>query len=124
MTSFIDQNNILSHLQYGFRKGKSTTHAIFVVVNDLLNTFHEKTYAIALFLHLTMAFDTVNKEILMHKSSVYDFGGVTNSFLYSYMTDRKQYAYLSNMKSDLKPIIVGAPQGSVLGPLLFNICYQ
>ena len=121
MTSFIDLNDILSHLQFGFRKGKSTTRPIFEVVSDLLNTFHEKTYTIALFLDLTKAFDTVNKEILMHKLSICGFRGVTNSFLNSYMTDRKQYVYLSSMKSDLKPINVGVPQGSVLGPLLFNI---
>ena len=71
--------------------GKSTTQAIFKVVTDILRTFHDKTYTVALFLDLTKAFDTVNKDILLHKLGKYGFRGVTNSFLSSYLTNRFQF---------------------------------
>ena len=121
MMTFIEYHNIISNLQYGFIKGRSTTQAIFRFVSDVMKTFHSKTYTIALFLDLTKAFDTVNRDILMHKLSLYGFRGVTNMFLSSYMTNRQQYVYMSGLKSNVKPICTGVPQGSVLGPLLFNL---
>ena len=121
MMSFLERHKILSDLQYGFVRGKNTTQAIFRFVNDVLRTFHDKTYTVALFLDLTKAFDTVNKDILMHKLGVYGFRGNPHMFLSSYMTNRQQYVYISGIKSDMRPINTGVPQGSVLGPLLFNL---
>ena len=121
MMKFVDRYDILSNLQYGFRKAKSTTQAIFKLVSDLLNTFNKKYYTIALFLDLSKAFDTINREILIHKLSANGFRGVANSYLSSYMTNRKQYVTIGNHESETKLIENGVPQGSVLGPLLFNI---
>ena len=89
MMTFIEHHNILSNLQYGFIKGRSTTQAIFRFVTDVMETFHNKTYTIALFLDLTKAFDTVSKDILIHKLRLYGFRGLTSMFLSSYMTNRQ-----------------------------------
>lgn len=118
---FIDRFDLLNRLQYGFRKARNTTQAIFRLTSDMLNTFHEKSYTVALFLDLSKAFDTISREILVHKLSIYGFRGVTNSFLSSYLSERKQYVNIGNFKSSTEFINHGVPQGSVLGPLLFNI---
>ena len=60
------------------------------------------------------------RETRIHTSDYKEwFAGV--KLLYSYLTNRKQRAKINNSFSDWFEIIVGIPQGSVLGPLLFNI---
>ena len=119
MIEFIDRFHILSDLQYGFRKARNTTQAIFQVVGDILRTFNEKSYTIALFVDLREAFDAVNREILMYKLSLYVFRGVANKFLSSYLTNRRQYVNINNHNSEIEPINVGVPQGSCsISPLI------
>ena len=121
MNTFVDKNKIISDCQYGFRKGKSTTQAIFHLVSDFLQCFNQKSYTIAVFLDLRKAFDTVNKDILVYKLNLLGFRGISNDFLNSYMSNRKQYADVGDYISDTMDINVGLPQGTVLGPLFFNI---
>ena len=53
---------------------------------------------------------------------IYDIGGITFKKFENYLTNRKQYIQISNINNtDLKDLLCGFPQGSVLGPLLFLI---
>ena len=119
--SFIDKYNLLSKFQFGFRKNNSTTLAIFHFISDLMLTFNKKKCTIALFLDLSRAFDTINKEILLHKLYHYGFRGTSLNFINSYLTERSQYVDINGLTSNPENISVGVPQGSVLGPLLFNL---
>jgi len=69
---------------------------------------------------LSKAFDTVNHNILFDKF-YHNFGirGIPLQLFRSYLSNRKQFVKLENVKSGSVDISNGVPQGSVLGPLLF-----
>lgn len=101
LTRFITDNNTLYKHQYGFRKKHSTAHPILQLIKSIttLNDKPSKDLTIATFLDLSKAFDTVSHHILL--------------------TNRKQYVQIDSQTSDIKQVICGVPQGSILGPLLF-----
>ena len=104
-----------------FRKGCSTTLAIFTLLNDFLDSFRHKTYTIAIFLDLSKAFDVIDRDILLKKLDLYSFRGIVGKFLASYLSNRNQYVTCDGHESDIKENIFGIPQGSILGPLFFNL---
>ena len=95
--------------------------AIFTLVNSFISTFKNKFFTVALFVDLKKAFDVVDRELLLIKLSRYGIRGHTNDFLRSYLSDRRQYTSLGCYESQCQFNKFGVPQGSVLGPLLFNI---
>ena len=75
----------------------------------------------ALLTDLSKAFDCINHQLLIAKLNAY--GVDTNSlyFLASYLEKRKQRTKLNGSYSNFDDIFSGVPQGSILGPLLFNM---
>ena len=74
------------------------------------------------YLHLSKAFYTLNINILLSKLNHYGIKGIENQWFSSYLKERIQYVEIEGHKSlNLCKIRHGVPQGSILGPLLFNI---
>ena len=74
-----------------------------------------------IFLDLSKAFDTLDHIILLHKLDHYDIRGVAKQLFDSYITNRQQFVQMKDIISNVITTNIDVPQGSVLGPLLFNI---
>ncbi len=122
LSTFFENNNLLSLSQFGFRKGKSTTNAIDKVVLEVLSVFENKVFAQATLCDLSKAFDCVNHSDLLTKLYYYGVQGSQLAFFKSYLNNRKQKVLVNGDWSHEVEVKYGVPQGSVLGPLLFLIC--
>jgi hypothetical protein len=119
LISFLDKHEILFKRQFGFRKGHSTTHTLINLTEEIRKHLDKGQFSCGVFIDLQKAFDTVDHNILLRKLELYGIRGLGNNWFRSYLTNRKQYVYLSGAKSRTLRILHGVPQGSVLGPLLF-----
>ena len=122
LTSFLNYNNILYAKQFGFRKKHSTSHATSYLASEIHSTLDSKNKAACVFMDLSKAFDTLNLDILLKKLSFYGIRGIANSWFKSYLNGRSQYVDINSHKSsNTFNIFHGVPQGSILGPLLFDL---
>ena len=121
LLSFINMYGILTDAQYGFRRGRNTTQAAVRLTNFITISFAEKKYGACFFLDLRKAFDIVDHSILKMKLFHNGFRGKIYNYLASYISNRRQYVQVGNYKSEELIITKGVPQGSMIGPLLFNI---
>ena len=119
MQCFIDEHELLSPYQYGFRRLHSTDHAILDIVNTIQSNMDKKLFSCGVFIDLQKAFDTVNHDILLQKLHFYGFRGIINTWFKSYLHGRLQTTQIGENICTKEHITCEVPQGSVLGPLLF-----
>ena len=109
LSNFLDINNLIYFLQFGFRQKYSTTHALINFTENIRQTLDKGSFGCGIFVYLQKVFDTVGHKILRLKLEFYGIRGVCNDWLKSYLSDRKQFVSINGYNSDLIPVIYGVP---------------
>ena len=122
LTEHMTQNDLHCPSQFGYKKHHSTENLLLQVIDETLIGFDKNTATILILLDMSAAFDTVDLQkllsILEHKIRI---KGTALKWFQSFLIGRTQKVLIGGVVSDLLATLYGVPQGSVLGPVLFNI---
>ena len=114
-------NKYLNSGLCGFREGFSAQHCLITMTEKIKNVLDKGGIGGALLTDLSKAFDCIQHDLLIAKLHAYGFNMKSLKLLNNYLYNRKQRTKINSTFSEWVNIIFGVPQGSILGPLLFNI---
>jgi exonuclease III len=118
LTRYFEENNLFYRGQFGFRSGQSCEKAMLALIDCAYREINSGNLCLVVSLDLAKAFDVIIREFLLHKLKWY---GIDTKWYESYLSYRCQYVKGDKGNSSVKFTIRGCPQGSVQGPLIFNI---
>ena len=117
--SYLDQNNILTDCQGGFRPNHSTVSTVAELTDMITDNNDKNQVSLVAYLDFSKAFDTIDHNIFIKKIKHIGFSETPLKWFDSYLKDRSQIVIANNTKSMCKKLTTGVPQGSILGPLAF-----
>ena len=118
-----DQHSLLPKHQSAYRQHHSTETTLLNICDNILKNMEDGKCTSIVSLDLSAAFDTVNHAILLEVLKSYF--GITEhalSWISSYLSSRRFQVQVGHLTSKTVEIDFLVPQGSILGPILFN-CY-
>ena len=124
LTEHLDQQHLLSNRQFGFRKNRSTADLLTLLSKEWNDTLDAGRNTLAVALDIAGAFDCVWHQGLLVKLAALGVSGKLLDLFSSYLTGRTIQVVVDGKSSSHHGVGASVPQGSVLGPILWNIFFN
>ena len=111
----------LSNDLSAYRKMYSCNNVLVKCIENWRKALDDNCHVGCMLIDLSKAFDSLPHGLLIAKLHAYGVSAKACSFILNYLKDRKQAVKLGNIRSEWLSLKTGVPQGSIMGPLLFNI---
>ena len=121
LVNYVEHHAVLNDKVTGFRKGHSTITTLLGIKDDIICAMKKREISLMVLADYSKAFDTVGLQSIIGKMHKLNFSKSFLIWVLNYMSNREQFVQIDDRTSSKMTVHFGIPQGSILGPLFFNL---